>query len=102
MDDTLIDTRVANDTLWIVALNAAPIWTPHSADEMEAAMATLQEHGILGVLGDAEHPWTVHLALNAVRQALLEHDPRTVEMGVEADWLQEQIDWIELHLPSCL
>ena len=98
MDDTLIDLGGANASLWHAALKTllnrhrdqTAVW--FFADVVEA-LKTLAGEGIVGILGHHEWPWTVHLALCS-----LEAPPA----GISHSDIQEQISWLEGHLPSCL
>jgi hypothetical protein len=98
MDDTVIDLGGANASLWREALRTliarhrdqTEVW--FFADAVEALM-TLNSEGIAGILGHHEWPWMVHLALCAI-----EFPPA----GCSHSDIQEQISWLEGHLPSCL
>ena len=98
MDDTVIDVKGANTSLWREALRTLiarhgeqpAVWFYWDAVE---ALTTLNSEGIAGILGHHERPWTVHLALCAI-----EFPPA----GCSHSDIQEQISWLEGHLPSCL
>jgi hypothetical protein len=98
MDDTVIDVKGANTSLWREALRTLiarhgeqpAVWFYWDAVE---ALKTLSGEGIAGILGHHEWPWTVHLALCAWEE---------LPAGISHADVVAQIDWLEAHLPSCL
>ena len=98
MDDTIIDVKGANTALWHAALKTLlhrhrdqpDIWF---YSDVARALKTLSGEGIVGILGHHEMPWSVHLALCAWEE---------LPAGTSREDVEAQLDWIELHLPSCL